>query len=152
MAEENSVAQRQTEVTAYLKSKQLLLFVFARYASTRWQKRILQLKDKQQLLLTWKVSSYCCLSLHVMCPGGCLSTSVKKNRFRSIPIARQVAVLFIIWTPINQPGPLRWYRTNSVLPESQWSVQRWVSSSTLSQRCANIVHAGSLLNHNCADV
>ena len=87
--------QRQTAVTAYLKYKQLLLFVFARrsacqyamaeenpaaqrqttvtfqvsiwpsvvsvlgqrlclswygcqYASTRWQKRILQLKDKQQ--------------------------------------------------------------------------------------------------------
>ena len=79
MAEENPAALRQAAVTAYLKSKQLLLFVFAwrsvcqysmaeespaaqrlttvtaylslqggQYASTRWQKRILQLKDKQQ--------------------------------------------------------------------------------------------------------
>ena len=30
MAEENPAAQRQTAVTDYLKSKQLLLFVFAR--------------------------------------------------------------------------------------------------------------------------
>ena len=30
MAEENPAGQRQTAVTAYLKSKQLLLFVFAR--------------------------------------------------------------------------------------------------------------------------
>ena len=29
MAEDNPVAQRQTAVTAYLKSKQLLLFIFA---------------------------------------------------------------------------------------------------------------------------
>ena len=47
MAEENHAAQRQKAVTAYLKSKQLLLFVFAwrSVCSTRWQKRILQLKD-----------------------------------------------------------------------------------------------------------
>ena len=50
MAEENPAAQRQTTVTAHLKSKQLLLFVFAWWSvcSTRWQKRILQLKGKQQ--------------------------------------------------------------------------------------------------------
>ena len=48
MAEENPAAQRQTAVTAYFTSKQLLLFAFAQYASTRWQKRILQLKNKQQ--------------------------------------------------------------------------------------------------------
>ena len=49
MAEENLAAQRQIAVAAYVKSKQLLLFVFALpHAITRWQKRILQLKDKQQ--------------------------------------------------------------------------------------------------------
>ena len=31
---------------------------------SRWQKGILSYKDKQQWLLTCKVSSYCCLSLH----------------------------------------------------------------------------------------
>ena len=34
------------------------------YVSTRWQKRILQLEDKQQYLLTVKGNGYCCLSLH----------------------------------------------------------------------------------------
>ena len=70
MAEENHAAQRQTAVTAHFTSKQLLLFVFVRvssycclslhggqYASTRWQKRILQLNDKRQWLLTLQVNS-----------------------------------------------------------------------------------------------
>ena len=40
--------QSQKAVAAYFSRKQLLPVVFAQYASTRWQKRILQLKDKQQ--------------------------------------------------------------------------------------------------------
>ena len=50
MAEENPAAQRQTTVAAHFTSKQLLLFVFSWWSvcSTRWQKRIMQLKDKQQ--------------------------------------------------------------------------------------------------------
>ena len=43
-----SPVQNQTAVAAHFTSKQLLLFFFAQYASTRLQKRILQLKDKQQ--------------------------------------------------------------------------------------------------------
>ena len=36
MAEDNPAAQRQTAVTAYLKSKQLLLFVFARRSACQY--------------------------------------------------------------------------------------------------------------------
>ena len=46
------VMQRQTTVTAYLKSKQLLLSVFA-----------VMYEGKQQKLLTLQVNSYCCLYL-----------------------------------------------------------------------------------------
>ena len=46
--------QRQTAVTAYFPSNNhQLLFTFPQYASTRWQKSILHLKDKQQQLLTF---------------------------------------------------------------------------------------------------
>ena len=48
MAEDNPATQRQTAVTAYLNSYCSLSLLGGQYASTRWQKPILQLKDKQQ--------------------------------------------------------------------------------------------------------
>ena len=65
MAEENSAAQRQTALTADLKSKQLLLFVFARRsvcqysmaeensAARRQAAVIADLKSKQLLLFVF---------------------------------------------------------------------------------------------------
>ena len=54
MSEDHFVAsavQRQTALAAFFPSKQLLLFDFV------------MRKDKKPQFLTWKVSSYCCLTL-----------------------------------------------------------------------------------------
>ena len=67
MAEENPAAQRQTAVTAYFTSKQLLLFVFARRFSMPvldGRRESCSSKTNSSNCLLWKVSSYCCLSLH----------------------------------------------------------------------------------------
>ena len=59
--EESPADQSRTAVTAYFSS---FLLNGGRYAGTRWQKRVLQLKDNQQYLLTSKVCSYRCFPLN----------------------------------------------------------------------------------------
>ena len=65
MAKENPAAQIQTAVTAYLESKQLLLFVFARRSV--WQYSMAEgnpAAQRQTAVAAYFSSGYCCLPLH----------------------------------------------------------------------------------------
>ena len=57
MAEENPAAQRQTAVTAYLKSKQLLLFAFARRSLYQYSMAEENLAALRQTVVTAYFSS-----------------------------------------------------------------------------------------------
>ena len=71
MAEENPAAQRQTAVTAYFTSKQLLLFLFPRRSVCQYSMAEENpAAQKQTAVTAYLKSTYCCLSLYSMLNSG----------------------------------------------------------------------------------
>ena len=63
MTKENPAARKQTAITAYFTSKQLLPLVFAQRSVCQYL--MAEENPALQKLLTFQVSSYCCLSSYV---------------------------------------------------------------------------------------